>query len=303
MRRDYLKVEQDGIARPGHGAAAGEPAVGHGPGTQAEDGAIASNPNSAYCVPNGHPRIAHPCGQRIQIDGKWLPVRCGDPEPGDPGGEIGKLDHPAPAFGRVFDHPPRLRSFGTDRGIHTDLGDGGPGRVPRQSYSKGAFGHPDVVEFDQRRLAALRALPDAQHLLIVHAAIAVLDQLNGWALQLDAAQHHLPGDQVGQPIAHPRPGQVSQQHPAGVAHDQVFQCEIVDEGAGDGAHLHRTDHDPIQQPRDRPGQEIPSRRGQGHRRDHPEHHGNGANDEHEEEAGELTPHQKGCPTAIWMVYL
>ena len=76
------------------------------PGTEAEDGAIAPNPNPAYCVPNGHPRIAHPGGQRIQIDGEWLPVRCGDPEPGDPGGEIGKLDHPAPAFGRVFDHPP-----------------------------------------------------------------------------------------------------------------------------------------------------------------------------------------------------
>ena len=84
------------------------------------------------------------------------------------------------------------------------LGPGRLGRIPGQRDAQRPRGHVHVVELDQRRLSALGALADAEHLLVVHPAVAMLDQLDGGPIQLHPAQHHLAGDQVRQPIGDPR---------------------------------------------------------------------------------------------------
>ena len=176
-------------------------------------------------------------------------------------------------------------------------------RVPGQRDPKGAAVHLHLVEVDQGRRAAPRSLLEAQHLLVVHPAVAVLDELDGGMVELHPAEQDLSGEQVGQPVGHPHAWQIGQQRAGGVPHHQVFERQVVDERARDGADLHLADDDPVQRARDGPRQQVPPRRGQRHRGHHAQHHGHGAEQDDEEEAGHAPPHQNACPTAKWKVNL
>ncbi len=127
----------------------------------------------------------------------------------------------------------------------------------------------------------------------------MLDELEHRAVELHRAQHDLPREQVGQPEADLHPRQVGQQGAAGVAHHQVGQHQVVEERARDGAHLDVAVHDPVQQPRHHPRQQIAAGRRERHRSHHPEHHRPGAEQEDEDEAGHPAAHQKAWPTAKW----
>ena len=57
----------------------------------------------------------------------------------------------------------------------------------------------------------------------------MFDQLDGGPVQLHLAQHHLAGDEIGQPVGNLDPGQIDQQRSAGVSNYQIFQGKVVEE--------------------------------------------------------------------------
>ena len=113
----------------------------------------------------------------------------------------------------------------------------------------------------------------------------------GWS-SWTVAQDHLTGEEVGQPVVDAHARQIGQERAAGVAHDEIFECQVVEERARDGPDLDLADDDLVEHARDRPRQQGPSRRGERHRRHHAENHRHGADDEDEEEPGHEPAHQK-----------
>ena len=83
-----------------------------------------------------------------------LPVRRRDPEPGEPGVEIGEQDHPAEPVAALLDDPPGLGPLGLERGVALRRGAERAVGIPRQRDPERAAGDPHVVEVDQRRRAA-----------------------------------------------------------------------------------------------------------------------------------------------------
>jgi hypothetical protein len=270
---------------------------------EVEDRAVAVQPHPSHRVGERHRRIAHPGGQRVDVDRERLPVGCRDPELRKPRVEVRQHDHPPEAVGALFDHPSRLGPLRGQGRIALGLGPERAVRIPRQRDAQGAGGDLHLVEVDQRRGPAARPLLEAQHLLVVHPAVAQLDELDGGMIEGHAAQQYLLGEQVGQPVGHPHPRQVGQQRARGVAHHQVFQGEVVQERARDGAHLDLADQDPVQRGGHRAREQVPSRRRERHRRHHAQHHGDDAEQEDEEEPRHAPPHQNACPTATWKVNL
>ena len=185
MGSDDLEVKQDGVAGPGDRAAAGEPGVGQRSPGETEDRAVTPDPDPAYRVAQRHPGVVDPGGERVEVDGKRLTVGRGDAQPGHPGGKIGQSDDPPQSLPGLLHDPAWLGPLGLERRIDAALGAGRLGRIPRQRDPEHALRHPDVVELDQGGFPALGALTDAQHLFVVHPAVAVLDQLDGGAIQLN----------------------------------------------------------------------------------------------------------------------
>ena len=108
LRRVRLEVEEHGVVRPGHRAAAGEARARQRPARQAEHRAVAPKVDPAHRVAQRHRRIAHASGERVEVDREGLAVGGGDPEPRHPGGEVGEEDHLAEPFRRLLDQPARL---------------------------------------------------------------------------------------------------------------------------------------------------------------------------------------------------
>ena len=299
--RDHLEIVEDGVPRPGHRAAAGEPGVGEPTAREAEDGAVAPQHDPAGRVAHGDGGIVDPGRQGIQIDGERKPVGGRDAEPAHPGREIGQEDDPAQSFGALLDGAARPGPLGLERGVLLRLGDERAVGIPGERDPQRAAVHPHVVEVHQRRLAARCAFAELQYFLEVHPTVAVLDELDHRTLELHRAQHHLTREQVGELVAHPHPRDVRQQRPAGVPHDQVLEHQVVKERAGDRAHVHVPQHDPVEHAGDGARQQVASRRREGHGGHDAEHHGERAEDEDEEDPCQATPHQNGCPTAKWTV--
>ena len=297
MGRDHLEVVEDRVTRPGHRAAAGEPRIRERRPIEAEDRAVAPQHDAAGGVAQGDPGIVDPGGQRVEVDGEGLPVGRRDAQAREPGRQVGEQDYSPQPLGAVLDDPARPAPLGPEGGVLLDLGGQPAVGVPRQRDPERTAIEPDVEKFHQRRLAARRAFAEPEHLLVVHPPAAMLDEVDDRPLELHRAEHHLARDQVGEVVAHPNPRQVGEQHPAGVADDEILQHQVVEERSGNRSHVHMAEHHAVQHARHRAGEEIAARRRQRHGRHDPEHHRDGPEDEDEEEPREPPPHQNGCPTA------
>ncbi len=303
VRRDKLEVVEDRVLRPGHRPAAGEPGVGQRAALQAEHRAVPPEHHAARRVAQRDGRIVDPGGEGVEIDGERLPIRRRDPETGEPGGEVGEHDHPAQPLGTLFDDPAGLRPLRLQRGILRGLGLQRPAGVPRQRDPERPTVQPHVVEVHQRRLAAGRAFAQPEHLLEIHPAAAVLDELDHGTLELHRAQHHLARDQVGQLVSDSHPRQVREQHAAGVADHEILEYQVVEERARDRPHLDVAQDHPVEHAGDGAGEEIAARRREDHGGHHAQDHGDRSQEGDEQEARQLPPHQNGCPTATWKVNL
>ena len=125
----------------------------------------------------------------------------------------------------------------------------------------------------------------------------------GWS-SVHAAEQHLAGDEVGQPVGHPHARQVGQERARGVADDQVLDARDR-RGTSPRSRptftwpitIRSSARETVRASRFRPGGvsviDVTT----------PEHHGHGAEQEDEEEARDPPPHQKACPTAKWKVNL
>ncbi len=231
VRRDDLEVVEDGVPGPGHRAAPAEPGVRQRALGQAEHRAVAAQPHPAHGIAQRHRRIVDAGGERVDVHGERLPVGGGDPQPGDAGGQIGQEDDAAEPLGALLDDPTRQRPLGRERRVALPLGAEPAVRVPGQGDAEGAALHPHVVEVHQRRGSARTALPQPQHLLVVHPPVAVLDQLDHRPVELQSGQHEAAGEKVGKLVRHPNPGKLRQEHARGVPHHQSLEREIVDERA------------------------------------------------------------------------
>src|SRR5919112_1652368 len=78
-------------------------------------GAMTWNSHPAHRIAECDSRVVHPSGQRVEIQGEGLTIRCGNTHPRDSGREIGKNDHPPESFGALLDETTRLRPLSPQR--------------------------------------------------------------------------------------------------------------------------------------------------------------------------------------------